>query len=141
MAEPATASAAPALVDLATRSAVHDVVVAFYREVVVDELLAPIFDEVAEVDWASHLPRLVDYWCWILLGHGGSGGQVMSVHRQLHAAEPIRAEHCDRWYELWVRSVDERSSGPLADRAKAHAASLMGSMAKHLFGVVWTPPR
>lgn len=140
MAEPAAGPSARQRGDLATRAAVHDVVVGFYREVVFDELLAPIFDEVAEVDWAGHLPRLVDYWCWILLGHGGPAGQVMSVHRRLHAVEPIRVEHCERWYELWVRSVDEQCSGPLADRAKAHAASLMGSMAKHLFGAVWTPP-
>ena len=53
---------APPLEDLTTRANVHDLVVDFYREIVFDELLEPVFDEVAEVDWASHIPRLIDYW-------------------------------------------------------------------------------
>ena len=55
-------------VDLATRPQVHDLVVDFYREIVFDELLEPMFGEVAEVDWANHIPRLIDYWCRILFG-------------------------------------------------------------------------
>ncbi len=46
--------------DLVSRSDVHDLVVEFYREVVFDEVLEPVFGEVAEVDWAAHIPRLVD---------------------------------------------------------------------------------
>ena len=41
--------------DLARRADIHDLVVAFYREIVFDDLLAPVFDEVADVDWAVHI--------------------------------------------------------------------------------------
>jgi len=136
---PALASASPPN-DLASRAEVHDLVVGFYREIVVDEVLAPVFGEVAEVDWTVHLPRLVDYWCRILLGQHGYAGQVMAVHRHLHGLEPITLEHCDRWYELWDRSVTARWAGPTADRAKLHAATLMAGMAKHLFDLEWAAP-
>ena len=44
--------------DLDQRSAIHDVVVSFYREVVFDDLLAPVFGEVAETDWPLADPAL-----------------------------------------------------------------------------------
>lgn len=48
--------------DLDTRPQIHDLVVRFYREIVFDDLLGPVFDEVAEVDWSTHIPKLIDYW-------------------------------------------------------------------------------
>ena len=42
--------------DLDTRSALHDLVVAFYREIVFDDMLGPVFEEVAETDWVVHIP-------------------------------------------------------------------------------------
>ena len=126
--------------DLVSRAEIHDLVVEFYREVVFDDLLAPVFGEVAEVDWPQHIPKLIDYWCRILLREGGYAGAVTAAHRHLHSVEPVRAEHCDRWYVLWANSVDARWAGPTADRAKSHAASLMAGMAKHIFGFEWAPP-
>ena len=123
--------------DLATRSDVHDLVTRFYREIVFDELLEPIFGEVAEVDWAEHIPKLIDYWCWILFGTDGYPGSVTRSHRRLHALRPIEPAHCDRWMKLWVATVDAGWSGPVADHAKDHAAKLMAGMAKHVFGFAW----
>jgi hemoglobin len=125
--------------DLVSRSDVHDLVVEFYREVVLDEVLEPLFGDVAEVDWAQHIPRLVDYWCRILLDDDSYAGQVMAAHRHLHDLEPIRAVHCDRWYGLWARCLDSHWDGPVADHAKAHARTLMAGMAKRIFGFEWWP--
>ncbi len=125
--------------DLDSRSAIHDLVVEFYREIVFDEVLDPMFSEVAEVDWTEHIPKLVDYWCRILLRTEDYSGPIMAAHRELHAMEPVRLEHCDRWYDLWVRSVDSSWSGPVAEQAKSHAASVMAGMARHIFDVAWIP--
>ncbi|WP_421120965.1 group III truncated hemoglobin [Aquihabitans daechungensis] len=133
--------AAPALPDLATPAAVHDLVTRFYREIVFDELLEPIFAEVAEVDWAEHIPNLIDYWCWILFGADGFAGSVTKTHRHLHGLQPIEPVHCDRWIALWFATVDADWSGPIAERAKSHAARLMAGMAKHMFGFSWTAPK
>jgi hemoglobin len=126
--------------DLATPADVHDLVTRFYREIVFDELLEPVFGEVAEVDWAEHIPKLIDYWCWILFGTGGYPASVTRVHRHLHELAPIRPEHCDRWFTLWVATVDAGWSGAQADRARAHAELLMAGMAKHVFGFSWKAP-
>lgn len=126
--------------DLDSRSQIHHLVVGFYREVVFDDLLEPVFGEVAEVDWAEHIPRLIDYWCRVLLGETGYRGALLAVHAHLHALEPLRLEHCDRWYQLWARSVDDRWSGPLATRAKEHAAQIMATIARRLLDADWSPP-
>jgi hemoglobin len=126
--------------DLTGRNEVHRLVVDFYREVVFDELLEPVFGEVAEVDWAAHLPTLVDYWCRILHGTPTPPFAVMATHRHLHSMRALRPEHCDRWYELWVDRVEAGWSGPYADKAVHHAAALMSGMARRVFGFAWAPP-
>ena len=126
-----------AALDLSTPAQVHDLVTVFYREVVFDELLEPVFGEVAEVDWAEHIPRLIDYWCWILFGGNPYPGAVTRTHRNLHGLRAIEPAHCDRWFSLWTGCIDERWSGPYADRAKQHASTLMTGMAKRIFGFTW----
>jgi hemoglobin len=128
-----------AFTDLDRRSAVHDLVVGFYREVVFDELLGPVFAEVAEVDWSVHIPKLIDYWCRILLGEPGYDGNLLGAHRHLHALQPLRGEHFDRWYSLWVDTVDARWRGPGADRAKSHAARIGATLHRQLLAGEWTP--
>ncbi|HPU38035.1 MAG TPA: group III truncated hemoglobin [Microthrixaceae bacterium] len=126
--------------DISSRADVHDLVVDFYREIIFDELLGPIFEEVAEVDWAVHIPNLIDYWSRILLGIPGSALRVTEVHRHLHGQQPLTIEHCDRWFELWTATLDARWSGPIVERARNHAASIMAGMARHIFDVQWAPP-
>ena len=123
--------------DLSTPAQVHDLVTIFYREVVFDELLEPVFGEVAEVDWAEHIPRLIDYWCWILFGAPRYPGAVTRTHRHLHGLQAIEPAHCDRWFSLWTTCVNERWSGPYAEHAKRHAQTLMAGMAKRIFGFTW----
>ena len=125
--------------DLATPTQVHDLVTLFYREIVFDELLEPMFGEVAEVDWAEHIPRLIDYWCWILLGTDRYAGAVTRTHRELHHLRAITPAHCDRWFGLWQSCIDAHWAGPRADHAKSHAEALMAGMAKHVFGYEWKP--
>jgi hemoglobin len=120
--------------DLDRRAAVHDLVVGFYREVVFDDLLDPIFGEVAEVDWSTHIPKLIDYWCRVLLGEPGYQGNLLQAHGHVHAMRPLTAEHFDRWYSLWVQSVDARWAGPVAERAKRHAARIGATLHRRLHG-------
>lgn len=125
--------------DLDSRADIHDLVVGFYREIVFDELLEPVFGEVAEVDWALHIPKLIDYWCRVLLRQPGYAGSILEAHQHLHDLEPLRIEHFERWYELWTESIDARWTGPLTDLAKEHAARIGKTLARQLMNVTWTP--
>ena len=52
----------------------------------------------------------------------------------------FEAELFDRWYLLFMASVDEGRRGPIADRAKAHAARIAVVLARRLIGLQWEPP-
>lgn len=124
--------------DLDSRAKIHDLVVAFYRDVAVDDLLAPVFVEVAEVDWSEHLPRLVDYWCRVLLGQPGYDGHILAPHASLHEATPLTPDLFDRWTRLFDGAIDERWSGPIADQAKAHAGRIASMLARRITGRPWS---
>jgi hemoglobin len=126
--------------DLDARREIHDLVVRFYREVAFDDLLNPVFSEVAEVDWSVHIPKLIDYWCRVLLGEPGYHGAILAAHRHVHDLDGFRIDHFDRWYSLWVVSVDAGWAGPLAERAKRHAALIATSLARRLLDTTWQPP-
>jgi hemoglobin len=125
--------------DLDTRTNIHDLVVGFYREVVLDDLLEPVFGEVAEVDWATHIPKLIDFWCRVLLDQPGYSGFVLDAHRHVHHLEPLRLELFDRWYQLWLDAVDTHWAGPNADRAKQHAAKVGHTLARQILHADWRP--
>lgn len=133
---PATPQALP---DLDTRSRIHDLVVDFYRVVAMDDVLGPVFNEVAEVDWAEHIPKLIDYWCRVLLREPGYDGYILRAHQRVAADEPFRAEMFDRWFQLFVEAVDREWCGPVADRAKKHAAQIAGMLSRRVAGEDWAP--
>lgn len=129
--------------DIATRSDVHDLVVHFYREIVFDDLMNPLFDEVAQTDWATHIPKLIDYWCRVLLSEPGYDGVIVAAHREVHGMEPagaFRIEHFEQWFALWRASVDARWAGPVAEQAKSHAARIGSTLARRLLQEDWAPP-
>ena len=88
-----------------------------------------MFEEVAEVDWSTHIPLLIDYWCRVLLGHQNYQGTILGAHRPVHELQPLTADLFDRWYGLWVATIDQGWAGPSAEKAKAHAAKIAGSLA------------
>lgn len=135
-----SSSATPeALPDLDRRSRIHDLVVDFYRVVAMDDVLGPVFNEVAEVDWAEHIPKLIDYWCRVLLREPGYDGYILRAHQRVAADEPFRAEMFDRWFQLFVEAVDREWRGPVADRAKEHAAQIAGMLSRRVAGEDWAP--
>lgn len=127
--------------DLDTRGRIHDMVVRFYREVAFDELLAPVFEDVAEVDWTRHIPRLIDYWARVLLREPGYDGYILGPHQRVHALEPFELAHFDRWYQLFVETVDDGWEGPFAETAKRHAARTATMLARRVLGAEWDPSR
>ena len=53
--------------ELDSEHRIAEMVRRFYADVNTDDLLGPIFNEVAAVDWSAHLPRLTAFWCRALL--------------------------------------------------------------------------
>jgi hemoglobin len=108
------------LPDLTTEEDIRCLVDSFYARVEQDELLGPVFNGFAHVNWASHLPAMYDFWSSVLFGTSRYKGRPLPKHIPL----PIGAVHFQRWLQLFYQSVDEQFSGPTADDAKARALSI-----------------
>jgi hemoglobin len=127
-------AATPILRDLDDRPAVAEMVVRFYRLVAMDDLLGPMFNDVAKVDWSEHLPKLTDFWCRVLFATPGYEGNPYRAHRHVHEQRAFTAAHFERWLDLFSETVDAGWAGPNAARAKAFAAKVARVHSQQLVG-------
>ena len=104
----------------------------FYDRVRDDDVLGPIFDDVAHVDWATHLPRMYDFWESVLFARATFKGAPLVVHRALAQHTPLTSDTFSRWVTLFQSTVDDRFSGPMAEHAKNSAARIAASMEYNL---------
>lgn len=133
--KPAKSDFRVATPDLDSRENVERFVDGFYDKVLRDEMLAPLFLEVAKIDLAVHLPHIKAYWCKLLLGEHEYNRHTMNIHRQLHSKRALKSENFERWLLLFVASVDEGFSGEGAQKAKRIASSIAANMQAGLANV------
>jgi hemoglobin len=114
--------------DITTEEDIKTLVDSFYTKVNADELLSPIFNGVANVDWAEHLPIMYRFWSSMLLRTNSYQGQPWPKHAVL----PVGTVHFTRWLELFKKTVDEHFAGPKAIEAKNIAASIADTFQNRL---------
>jgi hemoglobin len=107
--------------DLDSPEEIAEMVRRFYQDVAQDDLLGPLFNDVAQVDWNEHLPKLTQFWCRALLGIEGYVGNPYRAHSLINDRSPFTMEHFERWLELFHDTVELGWTGPLADHALALA--------------------
>ena len=118
--------------DITDRRDVACLVNVFYDRVRDDRLLGPIFDDVAHVDWATHLPRMYDFWESVLFGTATFKGRPLIVHQELARRTPLTTAAFDRWVALFQTTVDDLFDGPMADYAKKSAVRIAATMENNL---------
>lgn len=106
--------------DISTDDDIKLLVDSFYQKVNTDELLSPIFNGLAQVNWSEHLPTMYNFWGSLLLHNNTYRGQPWPKHAVL----PVNTAHFSRWLTLFKQTVDEHFAGPKALEAKNTAASI-----------------
>jgi hemoglobin len=114
--------------DITDRRDIACFVNVFYDRVRDDGLLGPIFDDIAHVDWATHLPRMYDFWESVLFATATFKGAPLIVHRELAQRAPLTRPAFDRWIALFQSAVDDLFSGPMAEHAKNSAGRIAVAM-------------
>lgn len=118
--------------DLDTPEQITDMVRRFYTSVNTDDIVGPVFNDVAQVDWDRHIPKLTAFWARALLGIAGYQGNPFARHAHIHETSPLTPAHFERWLALFEANLDQRWAGPNTERARAlvhnvarvHAAQL-----------------
>ncbi len=100
-----------------SRQDIQLLVDSFYEKVRQDNLIGPIFTEVAKVDWNEHLPKLYSFWSDLLLGEDSYRGRPFPPHIPLN----LQPGHFERWLYLFIETVDQHFFGAKADEAKNRA--------------------
>lgn len=122
--------------DLDSPEEIAEMVRSFYVDVAQDELLGPLFNDVAQVDWSAHLPKLTAFWCRALLGIPGYEGNPFQAHAHIHSQQPFTVRHLKRWLSLFHETLDLGWVGPRADRAAELADNVARVHGQQLIGRV-----
>lgn len=114
----------------------------FYEQVSRDDLLGPVFNEVAQVNWAEHMPKLAAFWCRVLFGTAGYTGNPFAAHRRIHDMKPFTVAHFERWLALFHDTLDRNWSGPNVDKMKDIAGNVARVHSNQLIAqpISTTPP-
>lgn len=97
--------------DILDRRDLVRLVDAFYEKVRADAPLGRIFDEVAQVDWQSHLPKLYDFWDTVLFRTGTFRGNPLAAHARLLEHTRLEWPLFERWLDLFRTTVTESFEG------------------------------
>ena len=110
--------------DIIDRRDVACLVNIFYDRVRADDMLGPIFDDIAHVDWPTHLPLMDDFWESVRLGTVTFKGAPLVVHCTLAKRTPLTSGDFNRWIALFHETVDDLFAGPTANHAKQCASRI-----------------
>ncbi|RBL92969.1 group III truncated hemoglobin [Chitinophaga flava] len=100
----------------------------FYDKVKEDDVIGHIFNEIARVNWDTHLPVMYDFWEQLLLNSTNYGRNAMAPHFALNQRVPLESLHFDRWLLLFEGTVTELFTGEKADLAISRARSIRDIM-------------
>lgn len=106
--------------DISTKQDVELMVDSFYAKVNQDPLLSYVFNDFAEIDWQSHLPKMYQFWSTLIFGEQSYKGNPFAAHVPL----PVDQTHFDKWMSLFEENMDELFAGEVAEYTKLRAKSI-----------------
>jgi hemoglobin len=106
--------------DIAKREDLVVMLDAFYAKVRKDPLIGPVFNEVAQVNWETHLPKIYNFWDSLLFGADNYKGRPFPPHVSLG----VDVDHFERWLRQFIETVDEHHAGLKADEIKSRAVNI-----------------
>ena len=125
----------PSLPDLAGRADIERLVNTFYDKVREDKLLGFIFDDVAKLDWAAHLPKMYACWETVIFRSAGYTGNPLGAHARLVPLTAMGRPQFDRWLALFTATVDGLFSGENAEHIKSAASDMANVIHAKINGV------
>jgi hemoglobin len=118
--------------DIQNRNDIEQLVIAFYQRAFADEMIGPIFTDIAHMDLEAHLPQMCDFWETVLFRAGNYRGNAFRPHARINSLFPLQWAHFEQWLALWAATVDELFEGSTADLAKQQAAQVGSAIMRRL---------
>jgi len=118
-----------------TKEHIKKLVINFYQKVRNDEMLGPIFNEVAKVDWGHHIPLICQFWNSIMLKTNEYHSNAYRKHVILGEKTNLTEAHFTRWLMLFQQEafthLPAEEAQLITDKATMIASSLkIGAISK-----------
>lgn len=97
--------------DITSSEDIHLLVDTFYEKVKADQEIGYVFNDVMQVNWQKHLPKMYGFWEILLLGKSGVQSNPMQKHIDINRKEKLTEAHFDQWVKLWFATLDELFEG------------------------------
>lgn len=110
--------------DITTPSDIHHLLNKFYEKAFADDIIGYIFKNAPGFILEEHLPVIASFWESVLFGVASYKGNPMLKHIELNRSIPLKAEHFERWLQLWEQTVKENFEGTIANDAVTKAKSI-----------------
>jgi len=114
--------------DITSRKDIELLIKMFYEKVTADQLLGPIFNEVANINWETHLPIMCNFWENLLFFTGSYHGNPMELHKHLHKMMHLEVAHFQQWNHLFISTIDQLFKGENSLIAKQRAMNISSVM-------------
>lgn len=112
--------------DISTYSDIETLVSKFYDKLLNDPITSVKFHH---LDIVNHLPKIVDFWAFILIDKPGYTGNVFDKHLPLN----LEPQHFEIWVKYWIDTVHQLYEGPKAELAIQRAQILSYTFQSKLF--------
>lgn len=107
--------------DIQSKNDIEILVKEFYNSLLQTPEIQPFF---STLDLTSHLPKMISFWCFILLDEPGYKTNVTQLHENI----PFQKQHMSIWLDLFIRTIDSNFTGIKASMAKERATLLGHTM-------------
>jgi len=97
----------------------------FYDKLIQDEHIGHYFHG---LDLKKHIPRVAEFWAFILIDRTGYTGNMMDAHARL----PLNVDDFDQWLVLFHKTVREHFSGEKANLALERSTLIAWTMKSKL---------
>ena len=105
-------SAEPQKFNQVTEENIKILVDEFYADIKNDQTLGPIFNREIGDGWASHMPRMYDFWSSVMLKSGRYQGRPVPVHMKI---EGLSTERFSHWLKMFHGKARELYEKEIAD--------------------------
>ena len=114
--------------DITTIQDIQLLVNTFYESVRESEI-GFFFEEIAQVNWEKHLPKMYIFWQALLFADVKFDGNPMGAHFPINEKMAMEKHHFDTWLRRRKPTVDQLFSGEIAESAKSKAENIASLMA------------
>ncbi|WP_300094626.1 group III truncated hemoglobin [Flavobacterium sp.] len=114
--------------DIKNRKDIEILVNTFYDRIKNDDVIGYLFNDVAQVNWEIHLPKMYNFWENILFFTANYEGNPMARHKELHQKSPMIPSHFRHWNKLFTETVDKLFEGQKAEEIKNRALNISAAM-------------